>query len=280
MIQFGVTQGRLVPSRSGHLQCFPQDNWAEEFAIAARLGLRYVELLAERQHNPGNPLWSADGLRAIDRAAKSAGLTLYSTINDYILDYDIVSSAEGLPQCFVWCDAAAALGLTMLVVPLMDASDPAGRDLDGFVAPLRALAERAAGQRMDVVLETIMPMDRLLDLVSRIDRPNVGVCFDTGNRIAQGFDIYAELPRAGALVHHVHIKDKAADGENVFLGTGQVNFHRIAQALAAIGYQRAFTFEAPRGRDPIATGAHHLATIRFFLTEAGVLPPQPSGASV
>jgi sugar phosphate isomerase/epimerase len=278
-VQFGVTQGRLVPSRTGELQCFPQDDWAAEFAIAARLGLQYVELLAERQHNPDNPLWSAAGVEAIAERAQSAGLRLYSTINDYVLNHDLATARDALDQSLRWVDVAAALRLRMLVVPLMDASDPAGRDAGLFVRPLREIADRAAGAGLDVCLETIMPTEALMDLIARVDRPRVGICFDTGNRSASGYDIYAELPRIAPMLRHVHVKDKAS-GQNVLLGTGQVNFQRVAEALMAMAYDGAFTFEAPRGIDPAATGAYHLAMLRFFLEEAGLLPRPSSSLCV
>ena len=57
-IQFGVVQGRLTKSPPGCLQWFPQESWQEEFKVASNIGLNYIELIAEVQHNSENPIWS------------------------------------------------------------------------------------------------------------------------------------------------------------------------------------------------------------------------------
>ena len=44
-MKFGASQGRLVATRNGELQSFPQSNWQEEFKIAGQLGLGFIELL-------------------------------------------------------------------------------------------------------------------------------------------------------------------------------------------------------------------------------------------
>ena len=52
---FGIVQGRLTPSPPGCLQWFPQERWENEFSLAGTLGISYIELIAEVQHNPDNP---------------------------------------------------------------------------------------------------------------------------------------------------------------------------------------------------------------------------------
>jgi sugar phosphate isomerase/epimerase len=74
MRRFGVVQGRLISSPPGQLQWFPQERWEEEFEFARVLGFSYLELIAERQHNPQNPLWSDAGVQRILELNEENGL--------------------------------------------------------------------------------------------------------------------------------------------------------------------------------------------------------------
>ena len=58
--QYGIVQGRLIQSPPDELQWFPQNYWESEFFIAASLEVKYIELIAERAHNPKNPIWTDD----------------------------------------------------------------------------------------------------------------------------------------------------------------------------------------------------------------------------
>ena len=60
-IRFGIVQGRLTQSPPGCLQWFPKEIWQQEFDIAKDIGVDYIELIAEVQHNPENPIWTDDG---------------------------------------------------------------------------------------------------------------------------------------------------------------------------------------------------------------------------
>ena len=56
-LKLGICQGRLTLPPNNELQWFPQEKWEKEFEIAKSIGLNYIELLAEREHNPKNPIW-------------------------------------------------------------------------------------------------------------------------------------------------------------------------------------------------------------------------------
>ena len=43
-------------------------HWESEFPLASALGVDYIELIAEQNHNPSNPIWSADGVERIKEA--------------------------------------------------------------------------------------------------------------------------------------------------------------------------------------------------------------------
>lgn len=267
-VLFGTTQGRLVPSITGHLQCFPQRDWRRELSCIHQAGLDYVEWLVERQHNPDNPIWSDEGLAAIAGAMAEAKLRPYSAINDYLLDVPITSE-DALDQHLRLVDRASRLELEMLVLPLLEASEPAAPRDAALVEAIQRAADAGAKHGIRTCLETVMPAPQLLELLDAVGRDSVRACFDTGNRAASGLDIYGDMRMLGDAIVHMHVKDKMRDGTNVLLGTGLVNFHEVAKALAEIGYAGTYTFETTRGVDPLVTATWHRQTLEFFLFEAG-----------
>ena len=263
----GFTQGRLVHSESGHLQCFPQKTWQAELQVGNQIGIDYIEWLVERQSNPQNPIWTKEGIERIHDGFKTNGLKPYSAVNDYTLDHDLTASTDPIVQTRKLLDCLHQLSFSKVVLPLYDASEISGKPLPPFIAPLREIADHAAELGIEIFLETVLTCENFLALIERVDRPNISVCFDLGNRITLGQDIYEEIGILGQQLRHVHVKDKDSNGHNVILGTGKVDFYRAMQSLADIGYGGAFTFETPRGREPARTAQFHKSVIEFFMRE-------------
>ena len=85
-IRFGIVQGRLTQSPPGCLQWFPQDVWQNEFSLASEIGIDYIELIAEVQHNNNNPIWTDEGISQIKKLVENNNLTLHALCNDYIIE--------------------------------------------------------------------------------------------------------------------------------------------------------------------------------------------------
>lgn len=269
MIRWGSTQGRLVEPWTGQLQCFPQYAWKRELRVAKRIGLQYVEWLVERQHNSANPLWSTAGRAEIRDEMAEACLEFRTLINDYIIDHPLQADSEPLAQSLRLVEVGAELGLRRVVVPLFEASDPAVVATASLTAALKTLAGAAEAAGIEICLETLLPGRDMIDLVNRIGSETVKICFDTGNRAAAGHHLAEDIRLLGGRITEIHVKDKNADGTNVLLGAGLVDFPEVANALAAIKFDGDCTLETPRGRDPEVTGAYHRAFFHFCLSEAG-----------
>lgn len=269
-IRFGMVQGRLIQSPPGQLQWFPQDYWESEFFLAAALGIDYIELIAERVHNPDNPLWSDKGIERLKSLVKRNGLSLHAFCNDFIVDNALPGNDAVLEQNLRLIERGALLGCEKYILPLFEKSELNIENVEEYITPLRLIADKAAKSGITVCLETILNAAELIEVLDRINHPAISVVYDTGNRVAFGHDLPRDIRLLGSRISHVHITDKNAANGNVILGTGLVNFQQVFEALADIQYDGPYTFETNRGKDPLSTASYNIGLVKFFHTEGFV----------
>lgn len=266
--EFGVIQGRLIQSPPGQLQWFPQDHWESEFFLASAVGFRYIELIAERQHNAENPIWSDDGITRIKELCARNGLYLPALCNDFVIDHCLAKDRGAMAQALDLIARGQRLGIDRLVLPLFEASELTVDGFEDYKGVLREVASAAREHDMVVCLETALNGPEFLDLCELLDHGNISCVFDSGNNIAAGHDIYGDIVTLGDRIVHFHVKDKDAGNRNVLLGTGLVNFFRVFESLAAIGYDGPYTFETDRGRNPTRTAVYNRTFIEYFISES------------
>jgi L-ribulose-5-phosphate 3-epimerase len=261
-------QGRLLRPPRGLLQWFPQEQWPMEYYIAPAVGIDFIELIAERQHNEQNPMWSDAGIAQIHEHAAANGLIVPTFTNDYIIDHPIVGDADVMRLNVRLIEQGAKLGCTKYVFPLFERSEMTAANARDFVSVLRETADACAAHGIQLCLETVVEGEAMLEVLASFDRPDIGLVFDTGNRAALGHDLARDIRLFGASIAHVHIKDKSATNENVALGTGLVNFAEVFSALADVAYAGMYTFETSRGEHPLRTAAFNIGLATHFHREA------------
>jgi sugar phosphate isomerase/epimerase len=265
--RFGMVQGRLTQSPPGCLQWFPQESWKSEFNTAKNIGISYIELIAEVQHNKNNPIWTDDGIKEIKQLVKDNNLTLHALCNDYIVEH-LFLDEEVIQQNISLLSQGKKLGIEKYIMPFFDSSELSMANMKEFVNPLKRIANAAYETGIMVCLETILIGDELITLLDLIDMPNVKAVYDTGNRVAFGHDLSSDIRLLGDRIAHVHIKDKNSHNANVLLGTGLVNFESVFHALNDIDYSGPYTFETSRGNDPINTAKYNMNLVSFFKSNA------------
>lgn len=86
----------------------------------------------------------------------------------------------------------------------------------------------------------------MLDLLDLVDSDRLAVNFDTGNVVFGGRDPVEYLETIGPeKVGHVHIKDVDADGNDVAMGEGVVDYDTIFEILLDAGYNGIVNIEHP-----------------------------------
>ena len=265
--RFGIVQGRLTMPPSDELQWFPQELWQNEFELASNIGIDYIELIAEVQHNSENPIWSDNGIEEIIQLVGIYNLSLYALCNDYIVEHSILDDIV-INQNIELLQQAEKLHINKYIMPLFECSELTVDNMSDYIEPIRTVAKHANDRGITTCLETILTGKELYKLLDMIDCPYVKAVYDTGNRVAFGHDLAGDIRLLGDKIAHVHIKDKDKNNSNVLLGTGLVNFAEVFYALRDINYKEPFTFETTRGVDPLNTAKYNIYLVEFFKRNA------------
>lgn len=265
-LKFGIVQGRLTQSPKGVIQCFPKD-WEKEFSKAAKLGLDNIELIADREYNEENPLWSFKGVEKLKRLSSKYSVGINTICNDNIINYSLLND-NIINKNIELIKIAKKLECDKYILPLFEKSELNISNYKEFINSINLIAKYCEESNITLCLETILKGEDLLFVLSKLESENIKIVFDTGNRVAFGHNIYDDIRILKEKIEHIHIKDKSIDNENVILGTGLVNFLEVFKALKKINYEKSFTFETRRGSNPLYTCKFNIDMINFLYLEA------------
>lgn len=234
---------------------FPTVPYMDRFRTAADAGFRIVETWW-----PAEAFAAGASAEEIVRAATDLGL---ETVLLNFLAGDMKAGDRGLagdPERVgqfrenvpVAIELARALGCRKLNAlagnALSDADRP--RQLGLLVESVRFAADAAAEAGMSVMLEPLNAPETpryllhdtaaVLDVIERVDRPNVKMQFDVYHVAMAGDDVFEAIRRAGERIGHVQLADMPGRHEP---GTGDLPFPAILDALEGAGYTDPFALE-------------------------------------
>jgi sugar phosphate isomerase/epimerase len=136
-------------------------------------------------------------------------------------------------------------------------SDPSFATL---LARLRQIADLFAARRISIGLETGQEVaGTMAAFLKKLDRPNVGVNFDPANMLLYDKgDPVAALRALGPWLRQCHLKDAVRTktpgtwGEEVRLGTGQVDWKGFFRTLGAVKFKGNLCIEREAGKERVA----------------------------
>lgn len=156
---------------------------------------------------------------------------------------------------------AQRMGLTLVTFHAgflpHEESDPS---LATLLARLRQIADLFAARRISIGLETGQEAaGTMAAFLKKLDRPNAGVNFDPANMILYDKgDPVAALRTLGPWLRQCHLKDAVRTktpgtwGEEVRLGTGQVDWKGFFRTLRAVGFKGDLCIEREAGKERVA----------------------------
>jgi L-ribulose-5-phosphate 3-epimerase len=282
MNEIGIRQGRLSPASSGPVERFPCESWSEEFRLARDCGLQFVEWLFAAEDYERNPVWSEEGRSRIRASVEATGVGVRSLCADYFMAHPFVrvTQKERLESAGILRELilrSSRVGIAVVVVPLLeagevlDATEP--RDVR---EALEGALDIAAERSVILALETDLPVPAIASMADLAPHPALGICYDTGNAAAKGFQVVADLANLGPLLSIAHLKDRDRRGTSVALGTGLADLSAFFRKTADLSFRGPLVLETPRGADSLSSAKTNLA---FAHSCAASLAPFAEGPS-
>lgn len=267
-------QGRLSALVGGRIQAFPWPSWRDEFPIAARLGIRLMEWTLDQDRLDENPLMTPAGQAEVLALCRAHAVAIPSLTGDCFMQAPFWKTPAGegrarLERDFLAvADACAAVGISMIVVPLVDDGriETAAQE-DVLVTFLQQHQARLAARGLRVLFESDFDPPAIRIFIDRLDPAVFGVNYDTGNSAALGFNPAEELAAYGHRVANVHVKDRVRGGGTVPLGAGGADFDTVFAHLARAGYRGNFILQTARAAD----GDHAGVLSHYRDTVAGLM---------
>jgi len=196
---------------------------------------------------------------------------MISTVGEDYTTLETIKKTGGVVPDATWpetwkniqadADLARRMGLKLVTFHAgflpHEESDPSFAKLLGR---LRQVADLFAANKMVIGLETGQEeAGTLAAFLKKLDRANVGVNFDPANMILYDKgDPVAALRTLGPWVKQCHLKDATRTktpgtwGEEVRLGTGQVDWKGFFRALDAAGFKGDLCIEREAGNQRVA----------------------------
>lgn len=253
-IDFGFIQGRLSsPPSKKILQYFPKKNWKNEFKLANKLRLGYIEYFGERIFNKKNPIWNYKSLVEISKLTKKNKLINYSFCDDFFINNNFVNYIKFDDYYSKIITNLSKINIKVYVLALFEKSQLRKNNLIKYAARLKILSNKLKNKNIKLALETNIGVNEIKKLIQLTKCKNIFIVYDTGNRLKKNNLQYDEIIKLKKYICHFHLKDKNWKGENVVMGHGSVNFTNIFKAIKKINYKGKFTFETNRGKNPLLT---------------------------
>jgi hexulose-6-phosphate isomerase len=251
VLPIGIMQGRLLPKISGRIQCFPADQWRDEFPLAEKTGLQLIEWIYEVYGAVQNPLSTDQGIAELKELSAKHGVAVRSLCADYFMDRPMLAHPEEGALKLHWLLGRCHLaGIKRIIIPFVDVSRLINSAAeDSLVELLTPFSSEAESMGIELHLETDLPPIRFAKLIAQLPGPAFKVNYDSGNSASHGYDVAEEFASYGARIGSLHIKDRVRGGSTVPLGAGNANLPALRTALESIDYDDDVILQVARERE-------------------------------
>jgi hexulose-6-phosphate isomerase len=251
----GFMQGRLSDIVDGKIQCFPWQNWKEEFQYANELGISKMEWTLDQKNLYKNPLMTDSGRKDIRSLCKKYSIAIPSLTGDCFMQAPFWK-AEGKNKINHQNDfkevlnACSLIGIKIIVVPLVDNGAIESQvQEDILVNFLKDITSFLRNNDMKIVFESDYSPLLFNKLIRKLDILSFGVNYDIGNSASLGYDPNEEFSLFGERIYNVHIKDRPFGKTTVPLGEGDADFNLVFGLLESVKYSGNLILQTARSDD-------------------------------
>lgn len=231
------------------------------FDVARQVGLDGVQVSYNSAADEAF-LAKSENLDAIRAASKRTGVKVASLAIGRLNEIPYKSEARTEEWVSNAVAAARALGVRDILLAFFSKNDLRNDD-DGkkaVIDRLKKVAPKAEKAGIRLSIESYLSAPEHLDIIQAVGSPAVKVYYDFRNATDAGYDIFKEIPLLGtAYISEIHMKENGQ-----LLGQGPLDWPRIRQALADIGYSGWMQIEGatPRGAAVVPSYQHNLKFLR------------------
>ena len=118
--------------------------------------------------------------------------------------------------------------------------------LSNLIKCLNAIEKELDKTEKQIAIECEFDISSIATLLSELNPDYFGINFDMGNSASLGHNPEDELSVCNGRILNIHIKDRLLGGHTVKLGTGNVDFKKIAKLLSDQGYDGNMILQAAR----------------------------------
>lgn len=246
--KLGIIQGRLSPRENGMYQYFPRNHWRQEFEVAEKLGLHYIELVFDTYD--ANPLLDSRGTESIRQIICESIVDCESICADYFMDYPLHNKDEEARQRSIsvmnlLIEHACVLGANHIVIPVLEKSAIKDtKEIFLLKDSLLQLVKKASNYQVKMCIETDMFPKQVGLFLSNLHFDCIGICYDMGNSAFMKYDPNEEFKSYGERIMMVHAKNRTSTSL-VELGheEGLVDFKKVFGLLKAFNYEGPITLQ-------------------------------------
>ena len=249
----GIMQGRLSRPTTGKIQEFPVNTWKNEFKLANSLGLQAIEWTLDFANFRSNPIFDSEEQFIIERfrelfSVQVPSITLDCFVEAPFYRQNANTGTKSEIQDLRWViENLQNTDVKILVLPIVAESGVFNEThLEELIKCLNQVDKILSQANKHIAIECEFDIESIDKLLHELNPDNFGINFDMGNSASLGHDPEEELKVCRDRIFNIHIKDRLLGGPTVKLGTGNVNFEKIAKLLCDQEYAGNMILQAAR----------------------------------
>ena len=260
MKKIGIMEGRVLPNEVDKLQIFPK-RWQEELVLIKKIGFECIELLDDKKNQLLNILKNKK-TNVFSEVYKNK-LKCQSVCMDRLCNYSLLKKPKlffrKLEELINVLKKKKGL---KFIIPFFDENSLANnKQLHSALKMLSEYDRFLVKNNLYFSLEINLPAKIIRNEFQKFQFKNIGICYDLGNNIGLGANLYDEITLLKNHINHIHIKDKQ-EGKNI----------RIRKNLEQLklGFKALKEFDGPMILEtcispiPLEEAQKNLATVQEY----------------
>jgi L-ribulose-5-phosphate 3-epimerase len=262
MNKIAFIQGRLVDTVDNQIQAFPRKDWINEFQLASRNNLNYIELTVDFNRIWENPVASSLGVEFLRKKLSENKLKAIACTADFIMHRppwkEHLTKIAEISKKII--NHLGQIGCKIIVIPFVDNSSINDDNEEDAVNFLLELKESLIKNNIQVAIESDFKPEKLLTFINQLPSDLYGINYDIGNSASLGYSIEEEFSLYLNRINHIHVKDRELNGSTVPLGHGNADLKNCFVLLKKYNYQGNFSLQTARDK----SGNHVEVMLKYY----------------